>query len=335
MPNAIKYNTSAETLALKKGNFYIGTGDVSKGPTSSTGFYNGINPPSGGYTIYLNKANNGPSIYTVTSDAQLITLTNQIAGASYTTANQCLNYFATQTDKMVLNNNLPTVVTDNLSMYLDANNVSSYPQTGTVWYDLANGLQFNAWGTQTPFSTVSGAKSFTFNESGYWQCSSNTNLVNMGGDCTLIMWLYSVSFPGRRTIFQKNGTVYASYEQEIAVTWENYNVMTYYSRYSDYDYAYVNGIGENAWNMVALKMSTGLTPTPRTGFYSINGQSWISNYTSRSSTALIPAADIVIGSGYAGPVYNGSIGSVMCYNKMLSDAEILQNFNATKSTYGL
>jgi hypothetical protein len=30
MPNAIKYNVSAETLALKKGNFYIGTGDVGK-----------------------------------------------------------------------------------------------------------------------------------------------------------------------------------------------------------------------------------------------------------------------------------------------------------------
>ena len=32
MPNAIKYNVSAETLALKK-NFWIETGDVSKGPT--------------------------------------------------------------------------------------------------------------------------------------------------------------------------------------------------------------------------------------------------------------------------------------------------------------
>jgi hypothetical protein len=30
MPNAIKYNVSSETLALKKGNFYIGTGDVGK-----------------------------------------------------------------------------------------------------------------------------------------------------------------------------------------------------------------------------------------------------------------------------------------------------------------
>jgi hypothetical protein len=44
MPNAIKYNLSSETLALKKGNFYIGTGDVGKGPTSTTGYYNGITP---------------------------------------------------------------------------------------------------------------------------------------------------------------------------------------------------------------------------------------------------------------------------------------------------
>ena len=58
MPNSIKYNVSAETLALKKGNFWIGTGDVGKGPTSTTGYWNGITPVRGGYTIYLNKANN-------------------------------------------------------------------------------------------------------------------------------------------------------------------------------------------------------------------------------------------------------------------------------------
>jgi hypothetical protein len=79
MPNAIKYNLSAETLALKKGNFYIGTGDVGKGPTSSTGYYNGITPPSGGYTIYLNKASGGPSIYTVNTEAQLTGLTNTLS----------------------------------------------------------------------------------------------------------------------------------------------------------------------------------------------------------------------------------------------------------------
>ena len=107
MPNAFKYSLTNQTLALKKGNFYIGTGDVGKGPTSSTGYYNGITPPAGGYTIYLNKESGGPSIYTVTSDAQLIGLTNSIAGTSYTTANECLVYYAGQTDKMIFNIDYP------------------------------------------------------------------------------------------------------------------------------------------------------------------------------------------------------------------------------------
>ena len=51
MANSIKYNTSNESNALTIDNMHIGTGDIPKGPTSSTGFYNGINPPNGGYTI--------------------------------------------------------------------------------------------------------------------------------------------------------------------------------------------------------------------------------------------------------------------------------------------
>ena len=147
MPNAIKYNTSAETLALKKGNFYIGTGDVGKGPTSSTGYYNGITPPSGGYTIYLNKASGGPSIYTVTSDVQLISLTNSIAGANYTTVAQCLTYYAGQTDKMIFNRDYEGIVTSGLVLNVDAGFTPSYPKNGTSSYDLSgyenNGLLIN------------------------------------------------------------------------------------------------------------------------------------------------------------------------------------------------
>ena len=135
MPNAIKYNVSAETLALKKGNFWIGTGDVSKGPTSSTGFYNGITPPSGGYTIYLNKASGGPSIYTVNTEAQLTGLTSTIAGQTLTTSGACLNWFATQTDKMILNEDYPPIITNGLIINLDGGFTPSYPTTGTTWYN--------------------------------------------------------------------------------------------------------------------------------------------------------------------------------------------------------
>jgi len=122
MANPIKYNTSAETLALKKGNFYIGTGDVGKGPTSSTGYYNGVTPPSGGYTIYLNKASDGPAIYTVSTEAQLTAITNRIAGTSYTTSGECLTYFATQTDKMIFNKDCTPIITNGIVLTFDTTN---------------------------------------------------------------------------------------------------------------------------------------------------------------------------------------------------------------------
>ena len=157
MPNSIKYSESAQTLALKKGNFYIGTGDVGKGPTSTTGYYNGITPPYGGYTIYLNKASQGPSIYTVGSDADLISLTNRIAGADYTTAAQCLDYFAGQNDKIVFNADYPAVTTNGLVLDLDAGFSPSYPISGTAWNDvslegnnctLVNGITYASNGSE-------------------------------------------------------------------------------------------------------------------------------------------------------------------------------------------
>lgn len=36
-----------------------------------------------------------------------------------------------------------------------------------------------------------------------------------------------------------------------------------------------------------------------------------------------------------GNLLNGSIGEFFCYNRPLTAAEVLQNFNATRSKYGL
>jgi len=128
MSNPIKYTTGSESLALNKGNFYIGTGDVGKGPTSNTGYYNGIDPPSGGYTIYLNKASGGPSIYVANNDAQLISLTNVIANASYTTVSECLNYYSTQSDKYCTNRDYEAISTDELIFNMDPGYTASYPR---------------------------------------------------------------------------------------------------------------------------------------------------------------------------------------------------------------
>ncbi len=64
MPNPIKYNTSTESNALKSGNFWIGTGDVSKGPTYQSGFFNGYEAPAGGYVFYKNKTGDKTAVNT-------------------------------------------------------------------------------------------------------------------------------------------------------------------------------------------------------------------------------------------------------------------------------
>lgn len=220
-------------------------------------------------------------------------------------------------------------------MLVDAANPRSYSGTGTVWNDVAQGQVLNSYGTQTTWQTVGGTRAFTFNGSGYWQMDTGSSNVPLGGDCTIILWLYEVGHSTRRTVFEKAGTTYASYEQEVAMTWEVDQTLSYYSRYNTYDYAGTSACDTNKWNMIAIKMSTGLSATARTGYNSKNGSTWNQSYVSRSSTALITAGALRIGTGYAGTVDNGSVSIVACYNRMLSDAEIAQNYDAWRGRFGL
>jgi len=229
----------------------------------------------------------------------------------------------------------PEIVTNGLVLALDAGNTQSYPGSGTVWRDLSQGLSLNSYGTTTPWSSVSRGF-FSFNNSGYWQMDTGSSNVPLGGDCTIIMWLYYAGHSLRRTILEKAGTIYQSYEQELAMTWEVDGTISYYSRYStQYDFGAFVACDLNRWTMMAIKLSTGLSSTARTGFYSKNGAPWVANYTSRSNTALTLSGVLRIGTGYSSTVQSGSIASVSCYNRMLSDAEVAQNFNATRGRFGI
>ena len=130
MPNAIKYSTTTQTLALRKGRLWIGTGDAPKGETSVTDYWNGITPPAGGYTIYLNKATQGPSIYVATTDARLIEITNAIGGTSFTTVYDCLNWFSLASSRMVLNRDYPAIPTKGITFISDIGSTISYPIGG-------------------------------------------------------------------------------------------------------------------------------------------------------------------------------------------------------------
>jgi len=172
MPDFIKYSTSAQTLALKEGDFYIGTGDVSKATTAITDYWNGVTPPTGGYAIYLSKATQGPSIFIVANDAELITGTNLIGSQSFTTAAQCFNWYLTQPDKMVLNSDYPPIRTDGLLLNYTAGFVPSYPKNGTTIYDLSV--------TQSGNGTLTNGPTYNAANNGYLQLDGSNDHINCG-----------------------------------------------------------------------------------------------------------------------------------------------------------
>ena len=83
---------------------------------------------------------------------------------------------------------------------------------------------------------------------------------------------------------------------------------------------------DNAWNFLSLTV----TPTLATGF--LNGVS-ATNTVNHASTNI---ANLAIGKDYSTErLARGSIGLVFIYNKALSATEVLQNYNTTKTRFGL
>ena len=322
MPNAIKYNVSTETLALKKGNFWIGTGDVGKGPTSSTGYYNGITPPSGGYTIYLNKVSGGPSIYTVTNDAQLITLTNHIAGQSFTTSGQCLNWFATQTDKMIFNRDYEPIVTSGLVLNLDAGFTPSYSQSGVTWYDVSSS-ENNCTLLNGPTYSSSNGGSIVFDGvDDYVSIPSSTNW-NLSTSSTVSVWCKPTNGSGWVIAFDKgswNGWLISGSGYFI------YNGQPGYD-----DGVSVGGASLGSWQMftVVVDRQNALYKGYKNGAYITQ--------SSITQTPMTYATNLYLGSRGCVPdnFYNGATSTAYIYNRALTATEILQNYNAMKGRFGL
>jgi hypothetical protein len=321
MPNPIKYTIGSETNALKKGNFYLGTGDVEKGPTSSTGYYSGINPPNGGYTVYVNKALDGPSIITPSSDAELIGLTNSIAGQSFTSATECLVYYASQNDKLICNIEYPRIITNGLVLNVDAGFTPSYPTSGVTWYDvsvgnnngtLINGPTFDSANggsivfdgvddsVSVPINPIFNTPSVTFEVWANLQSRNDRHIVylNWTGNSLEVNSNRSVSFYNFSTSLRQQGVTTISNVFEFN-NWAQFVGM--YDNVSQTLQVYVNGV------LLATRLNI-----PSTSY-------------GVSVHSISPSFGRVL----------GRVSVVRHYNRALTAQEVLQNYNATKSRYGL
>lgn len=340
MPNSIKYSVSTQTQALKKGNFWIGTGDVGKGPTSTTDYYNGITPPAGGYTIYLNKASQGPAIYVVGSDSELVSFTGRIAGQSFANVAAALDWYSSQTDKMVLNIDYPPIVTNGLTTNLDATNVLSYPNTGTTWYDLSGNGTNGGLGIGSPtFTTFGGRRTILFSNNGKYVysppydgfvLSGNPGISESGTSFTFEAWFYQLS-GGSQTVILSNAGGCNGYR------WGPQGGSAYWLLGNSDCSQYAEGGVSNSSTMVGRWVQmVGIFDRANT----LGGGTKFYHYINSSLEGSVSTYNPTIQTGAPGissccGAFDGYLSVVRVYNRALSQSEITQNWNAQKSYFGL
>lgn len=127
MPNYIKTSGSTSLrIATRNTNFKIGVnGSDEYGPSNVTGFYAGVTPPVGGYTIYVHRVSGGPAIHVANNDNECIFLLNSF-GATGSTISDVLTWVNGQTDIWVQSEDL---VSNDLDSY-----VKSFTDVGEfIW----------------------------------------------------------------------------------------------------------------------------------------------------------------------------------------------------------
>ena len=225
------------------------------------------------------------------------------------------------------------IVKDGLVLDLDAAKKDSYPRTGTVWNDVSGN---NYYGTLTngPTYDSSMGGNIVFDGSNDYISiiDGYTNIIKNNNNWTVSLW-FKANDLSNYPVLLSVGTGQLSYYDLFLEVGPN---QVYFAAGGgagvNFLYNPSTTLTTNTiYNITFIK--TGTT----TGKVYVNG-SEISLITFGTGLGAMPNsnADFKIGdfksSGYT---LNGNIYQTLIYNRSLSSTEILQNYNATKTRFGL
>jgi hypothetical protein len=245
--------------------------------------------------------------------------------APFTTIASALAWVASSSVFNMVSGTLDNIVTNGLMINLDASQKNSYPGSGTTWYDLSgngnnaimyNGLGYDGGGWMD-FDGVNDYCVITYDSGsmGAWSTGQ-----------TVGIWMYHNIASGRRNPWNQAYGGYGTW------THENGGSINYYygnagSNTTPYTSLGSAAVPKNVWNYLCI------TRSASTISWYLNGS--LVNTASNIYGALVnTTADVSIGSGYAG-YWQGRMGAVQAYNRALTAAEVLQNYNAQKTKFGL
>jgi hypothetical protein len=218
----------------------------------------------------------------------------------------------------------PKIVSSGLVLCLDAANKVSYPGSGTVWRDLSGN---NNTGTLTNGPTFSGGNqgSIVFDGTNdYVDVGNKTIPLNSG--FTVDTWIKLNSNNRQQGFFGIN--LYPSYITDFWMSTDNRMRFEFgISAISPPNVYSYQAFNTTSWYNVVGTVTNSLISLYINGIFE--------NSTGISYTITQISGDISIGSYNASAYYSSAnISSNKIYNRTLSAAEVLQNYNATKGRFG-
>ena len=231
----------------------------------------------------------------------------------------------------------PKIATDGLQLYLDAANVKSYPGSGNSWADLSGN---NNTGTLSgPTFSSANVGSIAFDGTDDIVTISNPTTIR-NQNFAVSVWLNPLT-QNTAIISMIDFDHTSSPAQGWVLQSEDATTNRYYylGWHDGTQFQPVGGFGAGLGIQVT-------TSTWQNIVYSKNGTSLLGylngaqvyNRTGTSSTVnYVSSRNFRIGSciGAASRVFKGNISHVSIYNRALSAIEVLENYNASKTRYGL
>jgi hypothetical protein len=254
----------------------------------------------------------------------------------------------TNTGTLFVNGKLDEVtgmtVGTNLLLNLDASKVASIPNNTLTWVDIGPNRYNLSFTTGTQYSTNNSGY-YIFNGSSY--ANASVDFADNPGEITVAGWIYTASTALAEVIAAKcpnldNGAGWALFFfNPTAGTTNNPNANqpSFFTQQSTSSYNQYFGISPtvtaNVWHYVAATLTGGLNGTIKLYLDGVsmtltNGS--LGTVTSASTSTKVTVGGILTQPQYA---FLGNIADVQIYNRALSAAEILNNYNAKAALFGL
>jgi hypothetical protein len=222
--------------------------------------------------------------------------------------------------------NYKSVVTRGAVLNLDAGALDSYPQTGTTWFDLTTNANNGTLTNGPTFNSGDGGY-ITFDGTNDTVDIANASSLNISSNITIESWIYPTSTSSTQNVISKssnsqnNGYIFPRSDN-------GWTTVTFYLHIGGFQTLSATYPGINRWTYTAA------TYDGATMIVYINGSS--SNSRSQTGTITTNTNNLIIGNQPTfSEYYTGRVANARIYNRTLAASEILQNYNAQRSRFGL